>query len=152
MYNKLKYVQYTTICTQQTTNTKTHCFKFYKSSRLTLPLKLGTCSSHLISAHEQQAVSDVTKSPYMVMDCQFISIYGKFVTSQTASFSQGNINYPVSTSYYNTISSLFQVCSCCQCILYAIGWSLYKLLLGVYSTWLWSTLSRSLHVHKLHTS
>ena len=28
----------------------------------------------------------------MEMDCQFISIYGKFVTSQTAHFSCANIN------------------------------------------------------------
>ena len=31
--------------------------------------------------------SDVTKSPYMDMDCQFISIYGKFVTSLSAFYS-----------------------------------------------------------------
>ena len=28
----------------------------------------------------------------MEIDCQFISIYGKFVTSQTASFSRADIN------------------------------------------------------------
>ena len=32
----------------------------------------------------------VTKSPYMEMDCQFISVYGKFMTSQTAYFSRAD--------------------------------------------------------------
>ena len=41
----------------------------------------------LISTHEYKAVSDVTKSPYMEMDCQFIPIYGKFVTSLSANYS-----------------------------------------------------------------
>ena len=42
--------------------------------------------------HEKLAVCDVTKSPYMEMDCQFIPIFVKFVTSQTASFSHGDNN------------------------------------------------------------
>ena len=40
----------------------------------------------------------------MEMDCQFITIYGKFVTSQTASFSRADIGNKL-----DTILSLFQV-------------------------------------------
>ena len=40
--------------------------------------------SELISTHKQQAANYVTKSPlYKEINCQFKSIYDKFVTSQT---------------------------------------------------------------------
>ena len=55
------------------------------------------------SAHELKAVSDVTKSPYMEMNCQFTSIYGKFVTSQTDSFSRAD-----------TIVRAFEICRASQ--------------------------------------
>ena len=55
----------------------------------------------LISAHKQKAVSDLTNLPYMETNCQFISIYGQFVTSQTASFSRADItNLLLSTVAY----------------------------------------------------
>ena len=34
------------------------------------------------------------------MDCQFIPIYGKFVKSQTTSFSRADINYNVPSPFY----------------------------------------------------
>ena len=40
------------------------------------------------------------------MDCQFIFRYGKFVTSQTASFSRADINHFFRTQYYLIICLL----------------------------------------------
>ena len=74
----------------------------FQKCKVSLPVKSyvqAISLRPLVSTHEQQAVSDVTKSPYKEMACQFISIYGKFVTSQTANFSRDTRRYQILKNY-----------------------------------------------------